>query len=171
LLITELRRPFIDGCALCGVLRRDPSTQSLPILVITTETRLTELARARRAGATGILHKLAPLESILDEARRLCASVPQEGTEDSNTSGADSDESIAVRCGSKSFRRFETVRPPYAAPPLVCPSCDRRLEYRKSRVGGVSRRFAEQWDEYICPGTCGTFEYRHRTRMLRPIDR
>jgi hypothetical protein len=67
------------------------------------------------------------------------------------------------------FRRFDTSTPPHAVPFLVCPSCDRRLEYRKSRVGGVTSRFAEQWDEFICPATCGTFEYRHRTRKLRPV--
>src|SRR3979409_825339 len=51
LVITELHLPFIDGCALCDLLRRDRLTRSVPILVVTTETRIAELTRARRAGA------------------------------------------------------------------------------------------------------------------------
>ena len=169
LLITELRLPFVDGYALCEVLRRDAATRSLPIMVVTTETRLTEVARARRAGATTILHKPALVPAILDEARRLCTSPLPECTAASSTGSADAEEPIGARSNSKSFRRFETSTPPHAAPLLVCPSCDRRLEYRKSRVGGVTSRFAEQWDEFVCPATCGTFEYRHRTRKLRPV--
>jgi CheY-like chemotaxis protein len=170
LLITELRLPLVDGCALCEVLRRDAATRSLPIMVVTTETRMTEVARARRAGATTILHKPALFQSILDEARRLCASPPAECTDASSAGSADApEESAGARSHSKSFCRFETSTPPHAAPLLVCPSCDGQLEYRKSRVGGVTSRFAEQWDEFVCPGTCGTFEYRHRTRKLRPV--
>jgi hypothetical protein len=142
----------------------------VPILVVTTETRVTDVARARRAGATGIVHKPAPVESIMSEVRRLCATVPPEPTAAATTPGADgADQPVRVRWGSKTFRRFETFRPPNAAPQLVCPSCDRRLDYQNSRVGGVTDRFAEQWDRYVCPGTCGTFEYRHRTRKLRSL--
>src|SRR5690242_14771118 len=42
-IITELRLPLIDGFALCEILRRDPATHSVPILVVTTETRPAEL--------------------------------------------------------------------------------------------------------------------------------
>jgi hypothetical protein len=34
---------------------------------------------------------------------------------------------------------------------LVCPSCDRPLRYRRSHIGGVSTRYPEQWDEFVCP--------------------
>jgi two-component system chemotaxis response regulator CheY len=170
LLITEVHLPFIDGIALCEVLRQDPLTRSVPVLVVTTETRMAQAARARRAGVTNILHKPASLESILHEARRLSASDGSEGANLSNTSppaAAVPQAGIRFRRGSKSHHRFETDKPPVAPPPLVCPSCDRLLEYRKSRIGGVSWRFSEQWDQYVCPGTCGRFEYRHRTRQLR----
>lgn len=170
LLITELRLPFVDGRELCEVLRRDAATRSLPIMVVTTETRITEVARARRAGATTILHKPALFQSVLDEARRLCTSPLPECIDTNSTGSAEAaHESAGARRNSKLFRRFDTSTPPHAVPLLLCPSCDRRLEYRKSRVGGVTSRFAEQWDEFICPATCGTFEYRHRTRKLRPV--
>jgi hypothetical protein len=68
----------------------------------------------------------------------------------------------------KSFLRFVNTSPPRAPLQLVCPSCDRRLVYEQSYVGGVSARHAEQWDEYTC-GSCGVYQYRHRTRTLRRI--
>jgi predicted RNA-binding Zn-ribbon protein involved in translation (DUF1610 family) len=40
--------------------------------------------------------------------------------------------------------------------------------YEQSHIGGVSAKHPEQWDDFICP-TCGTFEYRHRTRKLRRV--
>ena len=36
-------------------------------------------------------------------------------------------------------------------------------------VGGVSARDPEQWDYYTCPGACGQFRYRQRTRKLQPV--
>ena len=52
---------------------------------------------------------------------------------------------------------------------LVCPNCDRPLQYVRSHVGGVSARLSEQWDYYTCHGACGTFQYRQRTRRLRRV--
>jgi hypothetical protein len=54
-------------------------------------------------------------------------------------------------------------------PPLVCPACDRALQYVRSHVGGVSERLPEQWDYYTCHGACGTFQYRQRTRRVRRV--
>lgn len=52
-------------------------------------------------------------------------------------------------------------------PPLmvVCPTCDRRLIYRQTVYNGVNPR--ERGDYYDCI-KCGSFDYRHRTRKLRP---
>jgi hypothetical protein len=66
----------------------------------------------------------------------------------------------------RAHQRFKTCRPPLAPPELVCPSCDQRLQYEWSHVGGVSDQHPEQWDEFRCIA-CGPFEYRHRTRKLR----
>jgi CheY-like chemotaxis protein len=56
-IVTELRLPIIDGLSLCEILRRDRVTRRIPILVVTGETRATELARAQRAGADAVLIK------------------------------------------------------------------------------------------------------------------
>jgi hypothetical protein len=62
--------------------------------------------------------------------------------------------------------RFTTTTPPLPPPELVCPSCDQKLAYECSHVGGVSDRHPEQWDAFRCT-SCGSFEYRQRTRKLR----
>jgi len=43
------------------------------------------------------------------------------------------------------------------------------LKYLHSHIGGVSARHSEQWDYFECPGACGTFQYRERTRRLRKV--
>jgi hypothetical protein len=48
---------------------------------------------------------------------------------------------------------------------MVCPRCDEPLRYEHTIYGGVKPE--ERWDRDIC-GKCGAFEYRHRTRRLRP---
>jgi hypothetical protein len=51
---------------------------------------------------------------------------------------------------------------------VICPSCDRLLTYELSYVGGVNEHHPEQWDYFVC-STCGTFQYRQRTRKMRPL--
>ena len=52
LVISEIRLPFIDGHALCEILRRDWATARIPILLVTSDGRTSELARAKAAGAS-----------------------------------------------------------------------------------------------------------------------
>ena len=70
---------------------------------------------------------------------------------------------------SRTHLRGETDLPPSLPPELICPECDRPLDYKSSQVGGVSARNAEQWDYFVCSGGCGTFQYRQRTRKVRKI--
>jgi two-component system, chemotaxis family, chemotaxis protein CheY len=171
LVVTEARLPFIDGYALCDILRRDHVTKSVPILVVTSETRASELTRAKTSGATAVLVKPATPEQILAEMQRLLV----DGTVgQALVAGAQPEEAAAPpvarhRRASKSLVRVATTTPPLAPPPAICPSCDRILTYRHSHLGGVSEREREQWDWYACSGACGMFEYRHRTRRLRQL--
>jgi len=59
-----------------------------------------------------------------------------------------------------------TTEPLNTPPSLHCPECDGLLRYVRSYMSGT-RREQEQWDVFGCTITCGTFEYRHRTRRLR----
>ena len=65
LVITETRLPLCDGYALCEVLRRDSTSRRVPIVVVTSETRLASLERARAAGADAILVKPISPETLL----------------------------------------------------------------------------------------------------------
>ena len=170
LVVTEMRLPFIDGYALCDILRRDHATKGVPILVVTSEARASELTRARTAGATAVLVKPATPEQILAEMQRLLVdgTAGQELVPEVQPEEAAAPPVPRQRRASKSLVRVATTTPPLAPPPAICPGCDRMLTYRHSHLGGVSEREREQWDSYACAG-CGTFEYRHRTRRLRQL--
>src|SRR6266487_5460465 len=58
-----------------------------------------------------------------------------------------------------------TCSPEVAAPALRCPACDRPLMYLQTLFGGVKP--PERWDYFQC-ARCGFFEYRDRTRTVRP---
>jgi two-component system chemotaxis response regulator CheY len=177
--ITETHLPILDGYALCEVLRRDPATRTVPILIVTRETRRTDLERARAAGADAILAKPAPLDVLLNEVLRLLAPFTESHQKPATAraSGAEHQTQLAsvsarskVRPGktqAQAHLRFETTKPRARPPDMVCPSCDRLLVYKCSHIGGVNSGLPEQWDDYVCPASCGTFEYRQRTRKLR----
>ena len=74
LVLTEIELPFFDGHALCELLRRDSTTRSVPILVVTTERGRAELERARAAGADACLVKPTTLDALFNQIRHLLAS-------------------------------------------------------------------------------------------------
>jgi CheY-like chemotaxis protein len=178
-IITETRLPFIDGCALCDVLRHDAATRTTPILVVTGEAFKADADRALRAGADTVLVKPCRPETLLAEACRVLERSAGARTRD-DTVHAETDRAEARARAhprprtsrqplSHAHRRGDTTAPPLATPDLVCPECDKPLEYRRSQIGGVSARHPEQWDYYECAGGCGTFQYRQRTRRLRKV--
>jgi CheY-like chemotaxis protein len=176
-IITELRLPFIDGFALCQILRRDSATHAVPILVVTADARPLELNRIRNAGANAVLLKPTQLDVIVSEVRNLLTdgsnghggrgtSAPIPAVVEPNTSAHVGHSGAHSGALSRSHARFRTTTPPTSAPQLTCPACDQVLKYDHSHVGGVSERHSEQWDYYVC-STCGPFQYRQRTRKLR----
>jgi CheY-like chemotaxis protein len=166
--ITETRLPFFDGYALCEVLRQDSMTRGVPILMVTTETRPIELDRARDAGADCVLTKPVPLDALLKEVQRLLRSPEHvNASATANRSAPRLSDEPRRKPLTKAHPRFATKTPPANPPELICPSCDLPLTYESSHMGGVSSRHPEQWDDYTCPASCGTFVYRQRTRKLR----
>jgi CheY-like chemotaxis protein len=141
--IIETRLPLFDGQALCEVLRRDSTTRTVLILVVTTETRPAELERARAAGADAVLVKPVCPDALLDEIQRLLT--------------------------RSHYRHSESATHRAHPPELLCPSCNRWLAYEHSHSGGINDRHPEQWDYYVCSASCGTFQYRQRTRKLRRV--
>jgi twitching motility two-component system response regulator PilG len=165
LVITDIRLPVFDGFELCAVLRHDSQTRTVPILIVTSESRKSELDRARHAGADSILIKPVTPEALLREVQRLIGDAPNKDRKPASTIAM---EQPPRRKTSRAGHRYETTTPPILPPQLVCPSCDRALTYECSHLGGVKNQ-PEQWDSYACPESCGTFEYRHRTRSLRQL--
>lgn len=180
LVVTELRLPRIDGFALCGLIREEPSTRDATILVVTGSAMPVQIERARRAGADDVLLKPADPDRVRDTARALvlrarqlrATSGPtrQRVAEEFEHSRAllERSEAAKRRLMSRTHARERTTTPPEPPPVLRCPVCDQALAYDHSNVGGVSARFSEQWD-YLSCARCGTFQYRHRTRRLRQI--
>jgi CheY-like chemotaxis protein len=166
-IVTQATLAFIDGYALCTLLRRDHETSAARIVVLSDDFHPLQIERARSVGADAALIKPCIPDRLVAEIQRLD---PLRG-EVRQSRGHVQSKPLGSRGHSpaiKAFDRFDTTRPPLMPPPLQCPSCDGPLQYTRSHVGGVSARHAEQWDYFECP-SCGTFQYRQRTRKLRPV--
>lgn len=165
-IVTETSVPRLDGFALCRLLRHDPDTRHIPILVVTHDVDAQRRAAVEEAGADLVLNKpclpaelVSAIETTLgtvrDEHRRRVV-IAHDGASTMNPPAL-----------SKRFQRAQTTAPPLDPPELICPRCDRPLTYQNSYVGGVSAKHKEQWDRYECSAGCGSFQYRQRTRTLR----
>jgi CheY-like chemotaxis protein len=161
--IIETQLPIIDGFALCALLRNDPKTRRLPIVMIAAEGRPLELERVRRAGATAVVVKPSAPDALLAALERIDEQPPVPP----DTQAVSSAVNTQARAKSRRYERYRTTMPPQPPPALRCPQCDGALHYEQSYVGGVTQKFPEQWDQFHCPSGCGIFQYRHRTRSLR----
>jgi CheY-like chemotaxis protein len=176
-IIADSHLPGISGRELCDVLRRDLATRTTPIVVVTSDTMARELERLRASGASSVMSKPCLPEALLGESFRLLeiARAPRPRSETADGPSSPFGNATAPvpdprpRRMSRTHLRGETDAPPSSPPDLICPECDRLLDYRSSQVGGVSARNTEQWDYYACGAGCGTFQYRHRTRKLRKM--
>ena len=179
-IITETRLPGISGFDLCSLLRQDEATSAIPIVVVTGDAFDAQVRRAHMAGADAVLIKPCLPEALGAEIARLLdqssalrerARAVREKAHDQLLKAdrvVERSRAVARRTMlSRSHARHDTTTPPTVPPVLMCPSCERTLRYLHSHIGGVSIRHQEQWDYFECPGSCGTFQYRERTRKLR----
>jgi two-component system, cell cycle response regulator DivK len=181
LVVTETRLLGIDGYQLCRLLRDDVTTCLTPIVVVTADVSPTDVEKARNSGADAILLKPCLPEALLAEVRRLIQrskELRQQSDSLRAKAATQLDRAAAVqerlrmserRLLSRAFARHDTKAPPIAPPALECPNCGRPLIYDRSHLGGASRRHREQWDYYVCPSACGSFQYRQRTHKLRHV--
>ena len=179
LVVSETGLPFLDGYALCEILRRDRATAGIPILIVTAEGRPAEMDRAREAGADIVvaepttprhivslsLRLITELKDPSDRAAATKAAAPGEISENTLADFEERRRAASVEVRSR-FTATTPARPPFS---LICPKCERPLTYHRSHIGGVNDRHLEQWDYYTCP-VCGVFQYRQRTRSLRRVD-
>lgn len=182
IIVTETQLPGINGFRLCELLRVDKATQSTPIIVVTADTLPADILRAECAGADIVLTKPCRPERLAAEIQRCLAKSAALATRAAAAQlhSADLRARSAVQLEkarrmkhrvplSRMFKRHTTTTPPLEPPALVCPTCDAQLVYQDSHIGGVSDRQQEQWDYFECPGKCGRFQYRQRTRKTRRL--
>jgi len=183
LLITETRLPYIDGYALCNLLRQDNATRTMPIIVVTTDSRPGTRQRALQAGANSVIIKPFDSNVLQAEAQTLADRPPEAGPgfvlarlkdvaqRDRSTALVARAKSDVLKAPGKSraHKRYKTTTPPVTPAPMHCPSCDRSLQYESSQIGGVNAVEPEQWDYYVCRQGCGRYQYRPRTRKLRIV--
>jgi two-component system cell cycle response regulator DivK len=178
IVITETQLPGIDGFDLCRLLRADRTTGETPIIVVTGDAYERDIERARAAGATEVLVKPCLPEDLAARIRQVL-----QASRDSIDRGEKAYAKAAATSIARarlrearlkhqqtlvrSHNRRQTDSPPVPAPQLACPQCDAELVYDHSYVGGVNAHHTEQWDYFRCPGGCGTYQYRQRTRKLR----
>jgi CheY-like chemotaxis protein len=177
--IAETGLPGINGYELCRLLRDDAETRATPIVMVTADALKDDVQRAERAGADVVLVKPCLPETVHREIQRLLR-LSSELRERSRSARERLQHQIARSDAligrsrtrrtmlNSAHERHQTTDPPLAPPALICPSCDRPLRYLRSHVGGVTARNSEQWDYFEC-GTCGTFQYRQRTRKMRQV--
>ena len=144
--VTALTLQHIDGFSLCEILRKDPLTTHVPVIVVTSEARPEALKDARLASARAVFTKPVRLDALCREiASAVESAIPADAGSRPEASASAHDNSIDVRC----------------------PLCYRPMAHQRSHVGGVRQR--ERWDYYFCPSCTRSFQYRHRTKKLKPV--
>jgi two-component system, cell cycle response regulator DivK len=182
-IVTETRLPGISGLDLCALLRRDSTTASIPIVIVTGDAFTSDVQKAEASGADLVLVKpclperlAEEIQKVLEQSRelRLRSALARERlAEHLNRAEVAMERSrtVARKYNLKhAHKRGDTTTPPSPPPSLLCPQCDRVLAYKRSHIGGVSERHPEQWDYFECDAGCGTFQYRLRTRKLRRVS-
>ena len=71
LLVSETGLRFLDGYALCEILRRARATAAIPIVVVTADGRPAEMDRARDAGADIVVAQPTTPQHIVRLSQRL----------------------------------------------------------------------------------------------------
>ena len=77
-LITETLLPFINGCDLCTLLRRDDTTSNVRLILLSADGLAIDRRRAPCPAADAVLVKPCPPERLVEEVRRLVGGI---GTE------------------------------------------------------------------------------------------
>jgi len=167
-IVAECQLPFIDGLELCRLIRVDPVTARMPLILVSSNGATAPVDALWHAGADAAFTKPFPPETLISELARLIRSGRPPVAVAAAAPDADG-EPADPPVRDRRRRRARSLQPFLAPPALRCPICDGRLQYERSHAGGIGAHGAEQWDYFSC-ARCGTFQYRHRTRKLRRVE-
>jgi twitching motility two-component system response regulator PilH len=73
LIITDIVMPKVDGFALCTLLREDPKTRHIPVIIVTARDRKTDADRGRSLGTEAFLVKPFRARDLSDHITRVLA--------------------------------------------------------------------------------------------------
>ena len=180
IVIAQEHLPGLNAAQLSEILRADRATRTLPIVVTYADESDTDTLRASGADAVlvgtptpaSIALEMQQLLTMSEQFRQRSAAARLKARTEIARSSAIIEKALqhqARRPMSRAHNREFTQSPAVAPPTLVCPSCDKPLRYEYSHTGGVNAQQNEQWDYFVCPSGCGTFQFRHRTNKLRKV--
>jgi twitching motility two-component system response regulator PilH len=76
LIITDIVMPKVDGFALCTLLREDPKTRHIPVIIVTARDRKADADRGRSIGTEAFLVKPFRASVLSDHITRVLAPPP-----------------------------------------------------------------------------------------------
>jgi DNA-binding response OmpR family regulator len=71
LIILDMMLPDIEGVEVCRIVRADPSTANVPVVILSARTAQTEVERGLAAGANAYMTKPVNLPRLFDEIKKL----------------------------------------------------------------------------------------------------
>ena len=77
LLVTDLVMPGLDGYELCHLLRQNPDTSRVPIVMLSGKDGFFSKVRGRMAGSTEYITKPCKPEKLVRVLARYCPPVPE----------------------------------------------------------------------------------------------
>lgn len=69
-IVMDLSMPVLDGIEATYVLKRDPTTSHIPVIVVTAHTAVDDVARARLAGCDGFVEKPVSIMTLVGQIAR-----------------------------------------------------------------------------------------------------
>lgn len=79
LVLVDVDLPLLDGVTMCGLMKRDPGAERIPVLLMTGRLCADVLARASKAGALGVLAKPFARAQLLAEVDRAVEAAARAG--------------------------------------------------------------------------------------------
>ena len=76
LVVLDLNMPRVRGVEVLAFIRRHPTLDRLPVVVLTTSTRTVEVDECHRMGAVAVLTKPSTYEDLVEIVRRVVCHLP-----------------------------------------------------------------------------------------------